>query len=929
MSKGIWVSPTKFVSFAEISSSSLQHELASRSAAYDFSPLFGLLPDPDPVLRKRGDGVEILEELTADGHLLSVMQQRRIGTLKKEFRFEPGSGPDGEVSSQAEQLAQDFNRDFSELKSRDLVSAILNAPYYGMTPVELTFAPGDGRLRLARAAAKPVRWFGFDDENEPRFRSLANPEEGEELPWGKFVFARHFPEYDNPYGIRLLSRCFWPITFKKGGLKFWVTFMEKYGMPFLIGHYAKGTSPDEQQDMLTKLVAMVRNAVAVVPDGDKVEMLGGGSTTGSGYMVFDRMKSAMDAEVSKVIIGQTLTSEAGDKGSYSLGKVHGDVLADLQDGDQTMCKNTLDEIARIFARVNAADVDPPVCKFFEEEDPQKDFADRDKVLEESGRLRLKKAYYIRRYGFKEDDFDLVESVTATATPEQAAGNFSEQAGPFEYSASAQQDAAEQAQQELDAQADELTRQGVDIYGKWKSVVRQWLSGEEELRHALMTVTTLFEQLKTDDLQASLLTGLLTGERLGRESVPSTADHAETVWGAGKLFTAALDFFKAKSFSVAGVARADLIAAIKDELTRAMAEGVSSKDFRLALDDLFARNGLDPLASHHIDTIYRTNMQTAFQAGRYQQLSKPHILKARPYWKYVAIRDGVTRPAHREMHGKIFHHTNPIWRVWYPPNGFNCRCQVVSLSQREVDRDGLYVDESDPSGKSFESLDTDTGVLTRHVLLPDTGWGGDSGGLERMLNAQQNRDGGPGGVQVWREKKDQPGPADLGRPVKGDIPDKDWLSVVKGPSLERLMADMAIDRREALELIEADYRKAMGIAPLESQSVLRSRDGETIIVTLQALAHAMMKRDDARERFIPYLRQTLEDPYEIILTEYKTPAGKTKFRKKYIGLFRDDKQEAVIVVAEIGQDGAVVWNIMNTKKKAIDGHRSGVRLIYGR
>jgi phage gp29-like protein len=101
--------------------------------------------------------------------------------------------------------------------------------------VEILWASGDSSLRIADLIGKPVRWFGFDTDNHPRFRSAGNPWLGEELPFGKFVFARHFPTYDNPYGLRLLSRCFWPAAFKKGGIKFWVTLAEKYGMPFMLG----------------------------------------------------------------------------------------------------------------------------------------------------------------------------------------------------------------------------------------------------------------------------------------------------------------------------------------------------------------------------------------------------------------------------------------------------------------------------------------------------------------------------------------------------------------------------------------------------------------------------------------------------------------------------------------------------------------------
>ena len=58
---GLWASPTKHIDFAQTSRSSLTRDVSSRSLAWDYSSMIGLLPDPDQILRKRGDGVEVLE----------------------------------------------------------------------------------------------------------------------------------------------------------------------------------------------------------------------------------------------------------------------------------------------------------------------------------------------------------------------------------------------------------------------------------------------------------------------------------------------------------------------------------------------------------------------------------------------------------------------------------------------------------------------------------------------------------------------------------------------------------------------------------------------------------------------------------------------------------------------------------------------------
>ena len=86
-----------------------------------------------------------------------------------------------------------------------------------------------GALLPDKVMAKPHEWFHFNSEGELRFRSRQAPLYGEELQPRKFLVPRQDASYANPYGFPDLSMCFWPTVFKRGGLKFWVKFGEKFG----------------------------------------------------------------------------------------------------------------------------------------------------------------------------------------------------------------------------------------------------------------------------------------------------------------------------------------------------------------------------------------------------------------------------------------------------------------------------------------------------------------------------------------------------------------------------------------------------------------------------------------------------------------------------------------------------------------------------
>ena len=82
--------------------------------------------------------------------------------------------------------------------------------------------------------------------------------------------------------------------------------------------------------------------------------------------------------------------------------------------------------------------------------------------------------------------------------------------------------------------------------------------------------------------------------------------------------------------------------------------------------------------HRLKTIYLTNMQSAYMAGRYAEMMDS--VDTHPYWQYVAINDGRTRDSHRRMHGRVYAAADPVWDTMYPPLDFRCRCRVRPLSR---------------------------------------------------------------------------------------------------------------------------------------------------------------------------------------------------------------------------------------------------------
>ena len=150
----------------------------------------------------------------------------------------------------------------------------------------------------------------------------------------------------------------------------------------------------------------------------------------------------------------------------------------------------------------------------------------------------------------------------------------------------------------------------------------------------------------------------------------------------------------KAFTVSNVATLDIVQDIYDELARAIETGATAKEFRERINDYIDEQGYIGLTPYRTDNIFRTNIQTAYNAGRYKQQMRPEITKHRPIWIYSAVNDSRTRPAHKALDGVARRYDDPFWDTFYPPNGYRCRCSVRTASEREAVRDNIQVEPED-------------------------------------------------------------------------------------------------------------------------------------------------------------------------------------------------------------------------------------------
>jgi SPP1 gp7 family putative phage head morphogenesis protein len=133
----------------------------------------------------------------------------------------------------------------------------------------------------------------------------------------------------------------------------------------------------------------------------------------------------------------------------------------------------------------------------------------------------------------------------------------------------------------------------------------------------------------------------------------------------------------KSTAANGVKRSvkDTRKTLTAAIQRATRDGLTGKRARDYVLARLKRGGLAPRGNGYIDTLVRTHASIAYNAShRALYLGDPDLWG----FEYVTMEDELVRPSHATVAGIRRKHDDAFWDSWWPPNGWNCRCQVVAL-----------------------------------------------------------------------------------------------------------------------------------------------------------------------------------------------------------------------------------------------------------
>ncbi len=371
---------------------------------YSTNNFFTNLPDPDRILAENGYDYSVLRDLLDDPHLSATIQQRKNQVLQMGWEIQNISNE--KVKNEAVDIVNKWNL-------KKIGSEILDAIYFGYQVSEIQWEIINNKIVPIDIIGKPQEWFIYNRDNEMLLRKKTNGfyifANGRKLPEHKFIVTQHSPTYLNPYGEKLLSKVFWPVTLKKATRDYWQAMIEKYGMPYLVSYYTSGASEGEKQNLLSAISEIVDNQGGLLPDGTVLDFKENGK-----YEVGNLYKNLIEfynEEISKAILTETLTIENTQGGSYKIADIHREMLAYLGISDKKLIEAGINKTLKWWCQFNYGDKvkETPKLKLKKKEKVVETSVGRDKMLKDMG-VEFTESYYRKRYNLTSDDFKLIKKV---------------------------------------------------------------------------------------------------------------------------------------------------------------------------------------------------------------------------------------------------------------------------------------------------------------------------------------------------------------------------------------------------------------------------------------------------------------------------------------------------------------------------------------
>lgn len=366
-----------------------------------------LLPTTDKILSEKGSGqLKFYDEVRRDDQVHACLSQLFGDITSRDWIVAPGG--DKRIDRQA---AESLQMQLESINWDEATAQMAEAIFWGYSIAEAEWDTSGDQVKLAGLYPRRRDRFHWNYDGQPMWKSFRHAQGEPILPNKYWHFSMGGDNSDDPNGRGLAYWLYWPTFFKRNGYRWWILFLEKYAKPHRHGQYRPNATDEEIDALETALQAFGEDDWTIAPEGNPIELIEASRSGGADYQ---GMVDICNAAISKIILGQTMTTDDG--ASLSQAQVHQSVKLQIAKALSDKITGSFSQtIGRWLTEWNYPGAKlPHIYRRFEEEVDLAAEADKDTKLLALG-IALKPEAIAEKYG---DDYDVETVRPVTLTGDQ-------------------------------------------------------------------------------------------------------------------------------------------------------------------------------------------------------------------------------------------------------------------------------------------------------------------------------------------------------------------------------------------------------------------------------------------------------------------------------------------------------------------------------
>lgn len=591
----------------------------------------GILNFEDVTYPTNEDLITVYNDAVLDAHLTALIESRKKKTTGAEFKIVDDKGD--EITDQSEKLSGQW--------FTDAISHALDSIYYGFSLLQFGDKVGEG---FASVSVVP-REFVYPQKQIVR----NSPTSDDGIPWSKF--AAWLVPAGRADDMGLLSKAT-PLTiYKKAALGSWADYTDLFGTPLRVG---KTDVRDEKtrDNMFEMMEAMVSSTFAVIDKEDEVEFVQ--SKNSDAYETFNQQIERLNSEMSKLILGSTMTMDDGSSRSQS--EVHENTTNQLAKSDSVMITNWVNHVFIPWLNVyHGFGITGKFTFDTTEVLTLEDQFERDIKLINTGAYNVPAKYITETYGIP------VEEIEIETDPDPKGGGKPE-------------DTENKLPGKFEGETQGFERFAYEIDAMYKSICCE--AGED--------VDPPLSDDQMEQLYRDIFNGKVTPDDLpvdlygatGELLVDGVVEGLNNYQKLGLGYVPDQVFFNALSdnaFKFAGAKTFQQTRDMSDALVDENGNQRTWNKFRKEVDKINNQYNKNWLKAEYNNATGGSQM-----ASQWQDIEEDADIF--PYLQYKTAGDKRVRQDHRPLNDVIRPIKDSFWKTFYPPNGWNCRCDVIKLTE---------------------------------------------------------------------------------------------------------------------------------------------------------------------------------------------------------------------------------------------------------